>query len=535
MRAFRLLWLMVCVVLLMGCGGDGTGVPAPPGGVRVETGETVIGPLVMRPAAAASMQIETVSNAYGLTFTVFSGATIDYIAVRELMDRVAFVSRRTGDLQVFTSDFFGDNPVQFTFNSQPDNYPAWSPDGTRLAWSYSTASYATEIFIRDVAGGAATQLTNHPANDSHPTWSPDGRWIAFESNRSLDFDICKMAVDGSNQMDLIGDGMSATNDIEPDWAPDSSKIIFVSDRSGSDNIYLMNADGSNQQVVLNNTDEDVHPAWHPNGETFAYRKWVPTGTLHSEIYTSDTASTVEKPFTASANADYQPCYSSDGEYIFFTSQRTGDAEIWAKQVSFPYRLYQITNSPDGDAQPDLGCPTVQISRVLIGPNGSDHGYDPIHDAAVAGVVVHGYTGYLNFVRLGVPSSSGTTLTATPLGDAGYQVVGVLLSAADMYYVEEDAGLGLPPVTWDFSGLTSRSAILYFNARSGKLVAVMDMGDSVYSASAGEAQAISHERNGSSTIVRGQFRRVYGADGELVAEGNVGMVEIDAAGRVTQAF
>lgn len=65
-----------------------------------------------------------------------------------------------------------------------------------------------------------------------------------------------------------------------------------------------------------------------------------------------------------------------------------------------------------------------------------------------------------------------------LEDTGIQLVGVVLSAPDMYYVEEDAGLGVPPTIWDFSGITSRSVGLYFDAQTGKLVAVLDMGDSV---------------------------------------------------------
>lgn len=534
MYACRLLAGVLFVALLAGCGGSGEhGVSGPPATPEMRGGDATVGPFVMRSAAAASMQIEDFTSSFGISFAVFSGVTIDYIAVRELMDRAVFVSTRSGETQLWVCDFFGDNPTQITFNDRVDANPAWSRDGTMLAWDYSTTSMGTEILSRPAGGGTATNLTNDPGQDSHPTWSPDGRWIAFETDREGDWDIYKMLADGCNQTPLTADG-AGPPDFEPEWAPDASELLYMCVSCSQQQIWHMEADGSNRHRVFTNSDYDRLPTWRAsNSQEFAYRKFFPPG-LEQEIYLGDTTGASETRLVTADGLDDEPCFSTAGDWIFFMSDRTGSIQLWAKQVDPPYRLYQITDSLGSNWQVDLGSPTVQTSRVLIGPPGSDHGYDPIHDAAVAGVVAYDHRGYANFVRLGVPSASGASLTATPLVDAGVRLVGIVLSAPDMYYLEEDAGLGIPPTVWDFTGITSRTAALYFDGQDGKLVAVMDMGDSVHTASAASSAGITHEQRGSSTIARGDFRRVYDRTGQLIAEA-VGAVELDAANRVVRSF
>jgi len=176
-----------------------------------------------------------------------------------------------------------------------------------------------------------------------------------------------------------------------------------------------------------------------------------------------------------------------------------------------------------------------VTRTLIGPADSDHGYDPVHAHAIAAVAVFGDHGYLNFVRMGIPSNRGSNLEVSALPQSGDELVGVAVSSPEMYYVEQDEGIGAEPTLWDLSRSTSRSVVLYFNANSGDLMSVLDLDDDTSAVTTAAAGPVTHEHSGVSTTVRGSFNAVYGPDGELVTDGQFGTVEIDANQGVVRAF
>ena len=143
-------------------------------------------------------------------------------------------------------------------------HPAWSPDGSRIAFARGTFGGDLEIYVMNPDGSGQTNLTNNPgALDWDPTWSPDGTKIAFEGRGGVtNPEIFVMNADGSNQTrltftaDLIGDGC-------PAWSPDGTKIVFCSDREGNAEIYVMNADGSSPSNLSNNPAFDYLPDWQP--------------------------------------------------------------------------------------------------------------------------------------------------------------------------------------------------------------------------------------------------------------------------------
>jgi TolB protein len=92
--------------------------------------------------------------------------------------KLAFTSL---DGAIYVTDASGGSPRDITAPSFYDSNPAWSPDGSRLAYA-GIRDGNFEILVMDANGGSERRLTRDPAADWNPTWSPDGLRIAFASS-----------------------------------------------------------------------------------------------------------------------------------------------------------------------------------------------------------------------------------------------------------------------------------------------------------------------------------------------------------------
>lgn len=144
-------------------------------------------------------------------------------------------------------------------------YPAWSPDGKRLAFAAKQADN-TDIYVMQADGAEVRRLTTHEANDNHPTWSPDGTRLAFHSNRHGNTEIYVMRADGSDVQRLTD---HPADDYNPSWSPDGRLIAFDSNRDDvpGDEIYVMSPEGQGIRRVV---DSGVFPAWSPDSERILY-------------------------------------------------------------------------------------------------------------------------------------------------------------------------------------------------------------------------------------------------------------------------
>ena len=208
-------------------------------------------------------------------------------------------------------------------------FPSLGPTGGRVA--------SDEGFDRIVVSrldGTGLHEAYGPASGTawRPTWSKDGRWIAATVGPTFAApnaraDIWKFMPDGSQAVNLTAD--SPANDAFPDFSPDGGRIVFRSGREGNHDIYLMDADGSNVRRLTDHAATDTMPAFAPDGKRVAftsnrdddYEIYI----LSLDVAQRDTDGGQDRPrrITNSPGRDTHPCFSPDGKWLVFASERGG--------------------------------------------------------------------------------------------------------------------------------------------------------------------------------------------------------------------
>ena len=181
--------------------------------------------------------------------------------------RIAFgggvTDEAPGDIYSIGSD--GTGLVQLTTDGADDLYPAYSPDGSQIAFiSYRTGT--GQVWLMNANGSGEHQLTFDAANkDQVPDWSPDGSRIVYAG--SVDFGPDSLYV-----IDADGDGLRQVTDspdnvdFAPTWSPDGREIAFVSARPDGRFVYIVDADGSDEMIVNGSAGPQFAPAWQPLGD-----------------------------------------------------------------------------------------------------------------------------------------------------------------------------------------------------------------------------------------------------------------------------
>ncbi|ACX88829.1 Tol-Pal system beta propeller repeat protein TolB [Pectobacterium parmentieri WPP163] len=174
--------------------------------------------------------------------------------------RIAYVVQTNGGqfpYELRVADYDGYNQFVVHRSPQPLMSPAWSADGSKLAY-VTFESGRSALVIQTLANGAIRQVASFPRHNGAPSFSPDGNKLAFALSKSGSLNLYVMNL-GSGQISQVTDGRS--NNTEPTWFPDSQTLAYTSDQAGRPQVYKVNVNGGAPQRVTwegsQNQDSDV--------------------------------------------------------------------------------------------------------------------------------------------------------------------------------------------------------------------------------------------------------------------------------------
>jgi Tol biopolymer transport system component len=202
----------------------------------------------------------------------------------------------------------------------------WSPDGTQLVFA-SKRDGNVEIYVADADGSNQRRLTDNRQLDYFPAWSPDGRRIAF--TRLEKKQIYVMDANGSNERQLT----HQSNAENPSWSPDGTQIAFQSSSEGSFEIYAIDVEdalqtngGSGLRRLTENRAADLWPSWGPAPGSGLYLGQTPPG-LDVEVFAPGIVSIEE-------GKEYKIAISPDRQEIFFTRRTPGgrNDRLWVSRL-----------------------------------------------------------------------------------------------------------------------------------------------------------------------------------------------------------
>ena len=239
------------------------------------------------------------------------------------------------------------------------------PTGGSLVYAgIDPADGMSDIYVKSPTGSTTRNITHDQGTrkDVSPSFSPDGSKIAFVRSAGNGTQIMVVNADGSGLVNVTPAGFQGASNIDPRWSGDGGRIVFSSNVDGNYDLYWTNAVGitSTRSIAhrLTKTQAPVvnrDPSWTRNGKSVVFSRSGHRSALTNwaaELFQLDvtTLQAARLTKTIAGRGDVAPVYSPDNRSVAFSSDRSGNEEIYVLSLETK-SLARLTNNPARDIDP----------------------------------------------------------------------------------------------------------------------------------------------------------------------------------------
>ena len=290
--------------------------------------------------------------------------------------KIVFRTKRESDIypSIYVMDDNGSNLRRITDARFWDTTPRWIPDGKRILFArdYSRGKgnvYNAEFFIIDETGLNEKRFMINHLTDRQPAISPNGKFIAFNSNRSGNWDIYTLNLETGNLKQLTDNDFPSAWSHRSAWSPDNKQIAYQHDGENDTawNIWIMDADGKNKKRLTRNPDKGIYlirgaPVWSPSGKYIMYDDHLFRADANRKLHPIASQLIIHNVYTGFRDIHDFPktlgiasgCWINDDRNVLLSMKKiddpTSNYEIYKYNLESG-NLKNITNAPNNDYHP----------------------------------------------------------------------------------------------------------------------------------------------------------------------------------------
>jgi len=234
--------------------------------------------------------------------------------------KLAFVSKRTGVREIYTSDLLGQEIFQRTNDRADSLNPHWSPDGTKILYTGYYRTGFMELDLLDLTRGQRRPFTFYKGVNTGGVYSPDGQHVAMILSSRDHVQLFVSDAEGSpGSMRALT--TTTTSKSSPTWSPDGTVIALSSDPRGSPLLYQIPAAGGTMRTVPMADPLSIYcteAAWNPRDPNSLVFTAAEGEGLQIALY--DFKTHEAKWLALLGDSNMEPCWANDGRHVIYTSR-----------------------------------------------------------------------------------------------------------------------------------------------------------------------------------------------------------------------